>query len=67
MAAVVALGASAGAATVAPGYVDFGKFSPTPGAEFVEVNVNSNLIAMVTSLAKSEPEIADVLGGLKSI
>ena len=51
-----------------PGYVDFGKLSPTEGAEFVEVNVNSNLIAMVTNFArKQEPEIAEALGGLKSI
>jgi hypothetical protein len=33
----------------------------------VEVNVNSNLIAMVTSLAKDEPEVTEVLKGLKSI
>ncbi len=49
------------------GYVDFGKLTPPPGGEFVEVNVNSNLIAMVTSLAKDEPEVFDVLKGLKSI
>jgi hypothetical protein len=50
-----------------PGYVDFGKLTPTPGGEFVEVNVTSNLIAMVTSLAKDEPEVTDLLKGLKSI
>lgn len=51
-----------------PGFVDFGKFSPSGGSEFVEVNVNSNLIAMVTNFAKKqEPQIAEVLGGLKSI
>jgi hypothetical protein len=50
-----------------PGYVDFGKLTPRPGGEFVEVNVNSNLIAMVTNIAKDEPEVTDVLRGLKSI
>ncbi len=55
------------AASPAPGAVDFGKFSPSPGAEFVEVNVNANLIAMVTNFAKDEPEVAEVLKGLKGI
>ena len=50
------------------GLIDLGKFSPTAGAQFVEVNINSNLIAMVTNFAKkAEPEIAEVLQGLKSI
>jgi hypothetical protein len=65
--AAVALAGSVGAANPAPGYVDFGKFSPTPGGEFVEVNVTSNLITMVTNLAKDEPEVIDVLKGLKAI
>ncbi len=51
-----------------PGYIDLGKFTPTAGAEFVEVNINSNLIAMVTNFAKkAEPEVAEILMGLKSI
>jgi hypothetical protein len=59
---------SAHAGNTPDGVVDFGKFSPTPGAEFVEVNVNSNLIAMVVNFAKKqEPQIAEVLGGLKSV
>lgn len=49
-----------------PGYVDFGKFTPGTG-DFVEVNISSNLISMVTRLAKDEPEIFDVLKGLKAI
>jgi len=56
------------AATVDSGYVDFGKFSPASGSEFVEVNVTSNLITMVTNLAKkNEPEVAEVLKGLKGV
>ena len=50
------------------GLIDLGKFSPTPDAQFVEVNINSNLIAMVTNFAKkAEPEVAEILQGLKSI
>ena len=59
--------ATAGAANLTPGFVDFGKFTPAPGGEFVEVNVSSNLITMVTNLAKDEPDVAEVLRGLKSI
>ena len=57
------------AETPAPGYVDFGKFSPpAAGGEFVEVNINNNLISMVARLGeKSEPEIAALLRGLQAI
>ena len=55
-------------ASAAPGEIDLGKFTPSEGGQFVEVNINSNLIAMVTNFAKkAEPEIAEVLQGLKSI
>lgn len=48
--------------------VDFGKFKPAKGAEFVEVNIQSNLIDMVVNLAKkSEPEIAEALKGLRAV
>lgn len=69
-AAVAAISAMtlARAASGDPGYIDLGKFTPTAGAEFVEVNINSNLVAMVTNFAKkAEPEIAEILMGLKSI
>lgn len=51
------------------GEVDFGKFTPPgDGKEFVEVNVRNNLITMVARLAeKDEPEVAEVLRGLKAI
>ncbi len=57
------------AETPAPGYVDFGKFSPpASGGEFVEVNINNNLISMVARLGeKSEPEIAALLRGLQAV
>src|SRR5215212_6535498 len=64
----ISLMTSLRAANLDPGAIDLGKLSPTPGAEFVEVNINSNLIAMVTNFAKkAEPEVAEMLKGLKSI
>lgn len=66
--AVISLISSIRAANLEPGAIDLGKLSPTAGAEFVEVNINSNLIAMVTNFAKkAEPEVAEILKGLKSI
>jgi hypothetical protein len=57
------------AADPAPGYVDFGKFSPpAAGGEFVEVNIGNNLIAMAARLAQSsEPEVAEMIRGLQRI
>ena len=66
--AAISLASSLSAANLEPGAIDLGKVSPSPGAEFVEVNINSNLIAMVTNFAKkAEPEVAEILKGLKSI
>jgi hypothetical protein len=51
-----------------PGYVDFGKLNPTGESQFVEVNIKSNLIAMVAAFTKkSEPEVAEFIQGLKQI
>lgn len=50
------------------GYVDFGKLAP-PGAggKFVEVNISAGLLTMAARLAhKTEPEVAEVLRGLKA-
>lgn len=60
---------TAHAANPPAGFIDFGKLSPgDSGGEFVEVNVNSNLINMVTRLAqKAEPEVAQALQGLQLI
>jgi hypothetical protein len=51
------------------GIVDFGKFTPSgSGGQFVEVNITSNLIAMISRLTKtSEPEIANLIEGIKTI
>jgi hypothetical protein len=51
-----------------PGFVDFGTLNPTGENQFVEVNIKSNLIAMVAALTKkSEPEVTQVIEGLKQI
>ena len=57
------------AANLGPGYVDFGKFAPpAAGGEFVEINVGSNLISMVTHLTqKGEPDVAELLRSLQLI
>jgi hypothetical protein len=57
------------AADPPPGYVDFGKLSPgDTGSQFVEVNINNNLIAMAARLAqKAEPDVAQLLQGLHSV
>jgi len=51
------------------GYVDFGKLAaPASGGEFVEVQISSNLIGMAARLVeKSEPEVGEVIRGLKLI
>ena|ERR1041384_1495297 len=68
LAATFAVPVQIRAAENPPGYVDFGKFPETTGNQFVEVQINSNLIAMITKLAKShEPEVADALNGLKRV
>lgn len=48
--------------------IDFGKFEATEEGTFVEIKVNSSLITMAAKLTKeSEPEIARILSGLRSI
>ncbi|MHB1307669.1 MAG: DUF4252 domain-containing protein [Limisphaerales bacterium] len=60
--------ASTSFAAETAGAIDFGKFTPPAGGEFVEVKVNGNLLAMAAKLAeKTEPEAAQILKGLKSI
>jgi hypothetical protein len=66
---VAAMSMAAGAEPSDSGSVDFGKLSaPSSGGEFVEVNVSSNLIALVSTLAKeSEPEVTELVQGLQHI
>ncbi|MBL9139205.1 MAG: DUF4252 domain-containing protein [Verrucomicrobiales bacterium] len=51
------------------GFVDFGKFAkPGEGRQFVEVNVGAALISIAARITeKSEPEVAELLKGLKSV
>lgn len=51
-----------------PGYVDIGTFMPSAKGEFVEVNVSPGLLKFATRIAKTqEPEIADLIAGLRNI
>lgn len=66
--AAISVATTVRAADLSPGQIDLGKFTPVEGAEFVEVNINSNLIAMVCNFAKkAEPDVAQLLAGLKSV
>ena len=60
--------ALAAAPDVEPGFVEFAAFMPSAKGELVEVNVTPALIKFATRIAKTqEPEIAELLGNLKSI
>lgn len=52
-----------------PGQVDFGTFSPPKeGGQYVEVKLRSNLISLAARIVeKEEPEIAELLKGLKLV
>jgi len=51
-----------------PGLVNFGKFTKPTNGELVEINLNSETIAIATQVAgKSQPDLADLLGGLHSV
>jgi hypothetical protein len=51
-----------------PGQIDFGPFMPASGGEFVEINLSSTLISLAARLVdKSEPEVAQLLSGLKLV
>ncbi len=59
---------SAAPKTTAPGKIDFGEFKAPEGGQFVEVNIQGNLINMVARLSENaEPEVGKILRGLKSI
>jgi hypothetical protein len=63
-----ALSAHVFAQSLSPGNIDFGKLPPPASGDFVEVNINSNLIAMVASVGKqAEPEIAELVRNLQRI
>lgn len=64
----VALGINAGAASLLPGQVDFGQFTPANGAEFVEVNLPGSLISLAAKFVeKQEPDVAKLLNGIKMV
>jgi hypothetical protein len=67
--AALAVSVATYAGTPPPGYVEFGELpAPGNGGQFVEVNIKSNLIAMVARLVeKEESEAAELLRGLHQV
>jgi hypothetical protein len=56
------------AADSPPGLVKFGKFTKPTNGELVEIDLNSDTIAMAMQLAgKGQPELTEALGGLHSL
>jgi hypothetical protein len=51
------------------GRIDFGEFiAPSDGGEFVEVNLQSNLLSLASKLvAKHEPEAASLLANIEAV
>ena len=52
-----------------PGQVDFGKFTPSgDGAEFVEIQINSNLLSLAAQMVeKQSPEVAKLVRSVELI
>jgi hypothetical protein len=56
------------AADSPPGLVNFGKFTKPTNGELVEIDLNSDTIAMAMQVAgKGQPDLADALRGLHSV
>jgi hypothetical protein len=70
MLALVAAGLSLNThAETSSGRVDFGKFTaPAKGGEFVEVNVNSNLISLASQFVeKEQPDVAKLIRSVELV
>lgn len=67
--AALAISTTTAASAAETGEYDFGEFAvPESGAEFVEVNLTRNLIAIAARLVgKDEPDVAAVLAGLHGV
>jgi len=51
-----------------PGYVDVGKFKPTDGCQFVEVNLHAAVLNFASKFVdKDEPEIAALIRNIKHV
>ena len=56
------------AASPAPGYVDFGKFAPAEDKQFVEIELDGNLLKLAAKFAgKENAEIAQVIANLERV
>lgn len=60
--------AAVGAQAATPGYVDIGKFKPTDGCQFVEVNLHAPLLKFASMFVdKEEPEVAALIRTIKHV
>ena len=60
--------AAVGAHAAEPGYVDVGKFKPTEGCQFVEVNLHAPLLKFASMfVGKEEPEVAALIRTIKHV
>lgn len=51
-----------------PGEVDFGAMPSAKGRQFVEINLQANLISLAAKIVtKQEPEVAELLRGIKQV
>ena len=51
-----------------PGQVDFGSMPSAKGRQFVEVNLEPNLISLAAKItSKQQPEVSDLLKGIKRV
>lgn len=68
-AALAALSLTCLAADAPAGAFDFGKFAPpADGGQFVEVNIQGNLLSMAARIvAREEPDIAEIIRGIHGI
>lgn len=67
--AILALSfAAIGAHAAEPGYVEIGKFKPTDGCQFVEVNLHAPLLKFASMFVdKEEPEVAALIRAIKQV
>jgi hypothetical protein len=67
-AAASVLIASAAFAAPAPGYVDFGQFTPAAGQQFVDIEVDRGLLKLASIFAgKEDPEIGKLVANLQRV
>jgi hypothetical protein len=66
LSAIISSSVFAGSSSL--GQVDFGKFRPTAGEQFVQVDINGTLLKLAAAFTKNEePEISELIRNLQSV